>query len=77
MVASGGKFFLVPFKSASIVVTSGRKFFRILLSQRVFFALDPLQSVFFYRIWWEFVLDPFQSASIDATSSGKLVFGSF
>ena len=41
------------------------------------FVLDPIQSVFVFCIWQEFVLDPFQSAHIVVASGGKLVFGSF
>ena len=42
-----------------------------------FFALDPLQSVFFAASGGNFFSDPFQLASIDAASGGNLVFGSF
>jgi hypothetical protein len=36
--------------------------------------LVPFQSVFFCRIWREFVLVPFQSASIDAASWREVSF---
>ena len=42
------------FQSAFIVVAFGGNF-----------VSDPLQSVFFCRIWQAFVSDPFQSASIE------------
>ena len=51
------------FQSAFIVVAFGGNF-----------VLDPLLSVFFCRIWKEFVLDPFQSASIDAASWWEVSF---
>ena len=54
---------MVPFKSVTIVASSGGKLF-----------LVPLQSVFFCRIWREFVLVPFQSASIDSASWREVSF---
>ena len=64
--ASGGMFFLVPFKSAFIVVSSGGKLFWFLFSH-----------FFFAASGGNLFLVPFKSASIDAASGGKLVFGSF
>ena len=55
--------------------------FFIIFSQRLLWQhlagsvlLVPLQSVFFCRIWREFVLVPFQSASIDAAFWREVCF---
>ncbi len=59
-------FWFGSFQSAFIEVAFGGNF-----------VLDPIQSVFVFCIWREFVLDPFYSASIDAASGGKIVVCSF
>ena len=51
---------MVPFKSATIVASSGGKLF-----------LVPLQSVVFCGILWDVCLVPFKSAFIVVSSGGK------
>ncbi len=89
---------MVPFKSATIVASSGGKLFLVplqsvvfcgiwwdvcfgtFLSQRLLWSHLAgscfwfLFSHFFCRIWREFVLVPFQSASIDAASWREVSF---